>query len=260
MLCGELVNRIRSFSPVMGTMLVEVNTPGIGAIAEAAGLDFVIFDMEHSGFAWDSIRSAMAYCRGLRIGPLVRVPRGQSDYVSRALDVGAAGIMVPFVESEEQARAIVAAAKYPPEGRRGVISGAAHDDFRGGNTADMLARANRDTLILAQVKTATGAEEAAGIASVRGVDVLFVGHYDLSCSLGVPGEFGHPSVRAAVDKVLEGAAVAGKPVGRMAFSLEEMEEAVADGFTVIAYQTDIGLLREGYRRAADHLGRRIRRG
>ena len=238
---------------MLGSMLHEVNTPGIGAIGQAAGLDFLIYDMEHSGFGWDSIRAAMATCRGLRLQPIVRVPATRSDYISRALDIRGAGVMVPFVDSAAQAREIATAAKYPPLGRRGVAAGVAHDDFIAGDTGEMLQRANREKIVFAQIESEAGVEEAGAIAATAGLDVIFVGHYDLSCSLGVPGDVGHPKVRSAVGRILGAVRQNHKAAGRMVFTLDQLDEALADGFSVIAYQSDIGILRAGFAQAVDHV-------
>ena len=111
----------------VGTMVFEFNTTGIGRIIGATGADFVIFDMEHTGWSIETIRMLMATTRAADVVPMVRVPATQYHLLSRPLDVGAMGLMVPMVEDETQARLIVDSATYPPQGRRGCAFGVAHE-------------------------------------------------------------------------------------------------------------------------------------
>ena len=120
---------LKAGGTAFGTMIFEFNTTGIGRIAAAAGAEFVIFDMEHTGWGIDTIRTLIASARGADIVPLVRVPATQYHLLSGPLDAGAGGLMMPMVESEEQARLIAHSTKYPPTGKRGAAFGVAHDDF-----------------------------------------------------------------------------------------------------------------------------------
>jgi 2-keto-3-deoxy-L-rhamnonate aldolase RhmA len=104
----------------IGTFMFEFNTTGIGRIAAEAGADFAVFDMEHTGWSVETIRILIATTRSTSMIPYVRVPATEYHFIARVLDAGAMGIMVPMVENVEQARTIVASAKYPPAGRRGV--------------------------------------------------------------------------------------------------------------------------------------------
>src|SRR5262245_21701018 len=122
----------------VGTFVFEFNTSGIARIVAEAGADFIVFDMEHTGWSVETIRTQIATRRSTSIIPLVRVPATYYDFIARVLDMGALGVMVPMVESTEQARAIVAAAKYPPVGRRGAAFGVSHDDYTGGDIVEKI--------------------------------------------------------------------------------------------------------------------------
>src|SRR5205807_994798 len=115
----------------IGTMFFEFNTTGVARIAANAGADFALFDTEHTGWDADTIRTLMATARAAALVPMVRVPATQYHLIARPLDLGAMGIMIPMVESEEQARLFVRSAKYPPDGGRGAAFGVAHDDYEG---------------------------------------------------------------------------------------------------------------------------------
>ena len=141
---------------------------------------------------------------------MVRVPALQYHFISRILDVGAMGVVVPFVASEQQARRSSSHAKYPPEGRRGVAFGVAHDGYRGGNLVPKMRRANEEVMLIAQIENAEGVEHADQIAAVDGIDALWIGQFDLSTSLGIPGRFDHRFFQEATRKVVEACRSHGK--------------------------------------------------
>jgi 2-keto-3-deoxy-L-rhamnonate aldolase RhmA len=233
----------------LGTMVFEFNTPGIGRLAAEAGAEFVIYDMEHTGWSIETVRMLMATTRAANTIPMVRVPATEYHLLSRPLDVGAMGLMVPMVESAEQARLIVSSAKYPPEGRRGAAFGVAHDDYAGGDIVEKMRSANEEIVLIAQIETAAGVEHVDAIAAVPGIDVLWIGHFDLSNSLGVPGQFAHPTYTAAVQRVLAACRENGKVPGIMGGDLAMAQESLAQGFRMVAYGGDLWLyqaaLREG---------------
>jgi 2-keto-3-deoxy-L-rhamnonate aldolase RhmA len=228
----------------LGSMVFEFNTPGLPRIAAAAGVDFLIYDMEHSGFDIETIRMLMAASRSAELAPMVRVPALEYHFIARALDVGALGVMVPMLETEEMARELVACVKYPPRGRRGAAFTVAHDDFRDGEVAAKMQRANEETLTIALLETRLGVENAERIAAVDGIDVLWIGHFDLSNSMGIPGQFQHPDLQASIDRILAAAKRHGKACGFMAASVEEGRALIARGFRVLCYWGDIWIYRD----------------
>ena len=129
----------------------------------------------------------VAASRGTGVVPMVRVPRGEYHFIARALDVGAQGIMVPMVESVAQARDIAQSAHYPAQGRRGAAFGFAHDDYAPGDPTDKMREADARNLVIAQIETERGLEVVEEIAAVEGIDCLWLGHFDLTNFLGIPG-------------------------------------------------------------------------
>jgi 2-keto-3-deoxy-L-rhamnonate aldolase RhmA len=228
----------------LGTMVFEFATTGIGRIIASSGADFAIFDMEHSGWSTETVKSLVASCGGTGLVPMVRVPATEYHLISRVLDSGAMGIMVPMVQGEEQARFIVQSAKYPPVGRRGAAFGVAHDDYSLGDVADKMRAANGESLLIALIETAAGVEAVERIAAVDGIDVLWVGHFDLTNSLGIPAQFQHPSYLEAVELVLAACRRYGKAAGFMVASPEEAEAKLAQGFRCLAYWGDIWLYQQ----------------
>jgi 2-dehydro-3-deoxyglucarate aldolase/4-hydroxy-2-oxoheptanedioate aldolase len=237
----------------LGTFVFEFHTSGIARIVAEAGADFIVFDMEHTGWSVESIRGLIATARCTTAIPLVRVPATEYDFIARILDVGAMGIMVPMVESAEQARAIVAAAKYPPLGRRGAAFGVAHDDYTGGDIVEKIASANREGLLLAQIETAAGLKNVDAIAATPGIDVLWIGQFDLSISMGIPGQFANPELIAAMDRVVAACQKHGKFAGIMAPDLATARDFLRQGFRMISYSGDLWVFQAALRQALSDL-------
>lgn len=239
--------KLRDGGVSVGTMVFEFGTTGIARIVAAAGAEFVLFDMEHTGWSMETIRLLLATARGADLVPMVRVPATEYHFLARVLDVGALGLMVPMVESAEQARLIVQSAKYPPLGRRGAAFGVAHDDYQGGDAVAKMQTANAETLLIAQIETARGLDNLEAIAAVEGIDVLWIGHNDLTNSMGIPGQFDHPRYREAVTRVLDAARRHGKAAGFMATDVEQGRSQLDQGFRILAYGGDVWLYQQALR-------------
>jgi 2-keto-3-deoxy-L-rhamnonate aldolase RhmA len=235
--------RLRAGGTAYGTMAFEFFTPGLMAVLAEAGADFVLLDTEHSGI--DTIKIQIATSRGLDIVPMVRVPGCHYHLIAPVLDAGAMGIMVPMVETAAQARQIASWCRYRPEGVRGVAFGMAHDDYGGGDVVQKLREANERTLVIALIETAAGIADAEAIMAVDGIDIGWLGHFDLTNSMGIPGQFDHPDFLAAVDRLVAACRLHGKPAGVLVGSVETAEAWRARGFRVFAYGTDISLLQQG---------------
>jgi 2-keto-3-deoxy-L-rhamnonate aldolase RhmA len=238
---------LQSGGNVYGTMAFEFFSPGLMAILAEAGADFVLLDTEHSGVGIETIKAQLAACRGLGIVPMVRVPGCHYHLIAPVLDAGAMGIMVPMVETAAQAQQIASWCRYRPQGVRGVAFGMPHDDYGGGDVVQKLREANERTLVIALIETAPGIANAEAIMAVEGLDIGWLGHFDLTNSMGIPGQFDHPDFLAAVDRLVAACRVHGKPAGILAGSVEIAEAWRARGFRIFAYGTDISLLQQSLR-------------
>jgi 2-keto-3-deoxy-L-rhamnonate aldolase RhmA len=228
----------------IGTMVFEFSTTGIGRIAAEAGAEYVVFDMEHTGWSIETIRGLIATTRAANTIPMVRVPATQYHLLSRPLDLGAMGLMVPMVEDEAQARLIAHSAKYPPQGGRGCAFGISHDDFTGGDVFGKMTSANDEVFLIAQIETATGVENCEAIAAVDGIDCLWVGHFDLTASMGIAAQFDHPDFLAAIDRVIAACNANGKAAGIMAGNVEAGRQWLERGFRAIAYWGDLWIYQQ----------------
>lgn len=231
-------------SPKIGTFVFEFAVPGIGQILKAAGADFAVLDMEHTGFGFDTVRAVVKYMQAGGLPVIVRVPSKAYDNIARAMDVGADGVMVPMVSSVEQAVHAVRTVKYFPDGHRGVAMGVAHERYRmgGGTLAERFAEHNARTLVVLQIEDGSGADAADEIAALDGVDVLWVGHNDLSVSLGKPGAFTDPAFVAAEEKTIAACRRNGKSAGRLAVNADEAALFTRRGYDWVSIAGDVGLL------------------
>ncbi len=237
----------------IGTMVFEFATTGIGRIVAEAGSEFVVFDMEHTGWDTETIKMLIATTRAADTIPMVRVPATQYHLMSRPLDAGAMGLMIPMVEDEAQARLIVQSAKYPPAGGRGCAFGVAHDDYTGGDVFAKMTSANDEGFIMAQIETATGVANCEAIAAVEGIDCLWVGHFDLTASMGIAAQFDHPDFLAALDRVVAACEAAGKVPGIMAGTVEDGRRWLDRGFRAVAYSGDLWIFQRALTEGIDAL-------
>ncbi len=236
-----------------GTLVIELASPGIGYILKAAGAQFVFLDMEHSGFGFDTVKQVLRYMEAAELPTIVRPPSRHYHHIARALDMGAEAILLPMVGSGEEAARIVAHAKYPPHGHRGVALGVAHDRYAPGAPVTKLRAANRRVAVFLIVETRQGVENVEAIAATDGVDGIWIGHSDLSTSLGVPGQLDHPDVIAAEERVARACVKNRKSFGCLVMNVESGVTAYHKGYDMICYSGDVWLMRETLRHGIDDL-------
>ena len=225
----------------VGHMILEFASRGMAQMLEVAGVDFVLIDTEHSSFTPAEVADLIAWFKATTIAPFVRVPQIQYHFIARTLDAGALGVMIPNVKNAAEARAIVEAAKYAPLGKRGVIMGAAHTDFKNVNPKEFMDYSNDNTTIICQIESQEGLDNLEAIASTPGVDVLWVGHFDLSQSMGIPAQFQHERFLAALKQVVEATQRYGLGAGIQPGSLAQAQEWLEMGFNVISYSADFAV-------------------
>lgn len=193
---------------------VGFNSPTIVEILGISGFDFVVIDNEHGPFSWAEVEHMVRAAQLRDITPIIRVVDSQPGTILKAFDSGAQGIHVPQVSTDEQAEAIVQAAKFPPLGKRGVAWSARSHLFGAGDGARYLQRHNEESLVAIHIETAEAVENLEQILSVPGIDIAYVGPVDLSVSMGYAAEGpGHPEVEAAAARILEVARKHGVKVG-----------------------------------------------
>jgi 2-dehydro-3-deoxyglucarate aldolase/4-hydroxy-2-oxoheptanedioate aldolase len=244
--------RLQQGDVLLGQLLLEFFTPGIGPMLDACGLDFVIFDMEHGRCDIQMLEQMIASCRGSGIVPMARVPDLNFAPLSRVLDLGARGVMIPRVETRQQTEEIVRQLKYAPQGKRGVALGVAHDLYRAAGP-EFFAQANEETTVIVQVETAKAFENLEAIVSVPGVDVAWIGHYDLTVSMGFPAQFDHPDLLKAMDDLVAVCRKCGVAPGFLPPTQESASHWISKGFRMMSLGSDIGVFLDGMRRFRDYV-------
>jgi 2-keto-3-deoxy-L-rhamnonate aldolase RhmA len=245
--------RLRQGQPVIGTWLDELRTPAVAQLLGAAGLDFLIVDMEHGPYTMETMAEIVRVARLVEITPIVRIPHLSWEWLGRVLDAGAQGLMLPRVEEAAQLEELVAGLKYPPAGRRGMASGLGNTDFRWVTTAEYIEFMNNELLITAQIETKAAVENLDALTQVQGIDVLFVGPEDLSISLGFPGQQQHPQVIETIAHVVAAVQQAGVAPGIHTSDLAALAPLCEQGVRFITYASDIELLYNGARQAVEAL-------
>ena len=233
--------------------MFEFPTTGIARVAAVAGAEFAVYDMEHTGWGIETIRMLIATTPRPNLAPIVRIPACEYHFVSRVLDAGAMGIMVPMVESVEQAELLVRSAKYPPVGRRGAAFSIAHDDYRNDPIPDVIESANREVQLIAQIETVKGLENVEKIAAVPEIDVLWVGLFDLTSSMGIPGQLQHPETLAAIQRVLAACSAYRKVPAVLVTSVPEGLAQLQAGFRMVAYGGDLWIYQSALRKGLNAL-------
>ncbi|MEU6192164.1 HpcH/HpaI aldolase/citrate lyase family protein [Streptomyces sp. NPDC047061] len=239
-----LRDAIRSSDRPLAGMWVCSGSPLVAEICAGGGLDWLLIDMEHSPNGLQSILAQLQAVAAYPVVPVVRIPEADPVVIKQVLDLGAKNILVPMVNSAEEARAVVEAAHYPPLGRRGVGSALARS-ARWNRIDNYLTNAAAHVSVFVQIETDEAVDAAAEIAATDGVDGVFVGPSDLAASMGYLGEQTHREVTAAVRRAFADVIAKGIPVGVNAFVPEVADDYVAAGASFVLVGADVALLARG---------------
>ena len=224
-------------------LLITIPSPELVEIVSSVGFDWLFFDLEHSAISIESLQN-MLRCVSDPCYAAVRVPEATSTHVAKVLEAGAEGVIFPRISTAEQARKAVSLCKYPPLGNRGVGVGRAQGY---GNTfSEYLEVANERIACIVQIEDETGVENAAQISAVEGVDALFVGPYDLSMSMGIPGEVAHENLEKIIHRLPE-IVSKGTGLGILTADMEAVREYSGLGYNLMACGLDTQLINNGAR-------------
>jgi len=238
----DLKNKFLNRNPVKGAMIFDFFSPGIPYVIKNSGCEFIIYDMEHGGLTLDKFKELSLISKGVGLTPMIRIPELSYNYIARSLDLGAKGIMIPMVNNQKEALEIVKYSKYPPLGRRGAGFGFAHNEYKKEHPIDVMEYANKNLINIIQIENEIGLENVEEIAKIDDVDCLWVGHFDLSNFLGVPGQFNSKLYLDAINKIIKAGKRHQKSLGIMVSTRQEMDFYSDLGFNIIAVGTEMNLL------------------
>ena len=248
----DLKAKLKEGVPAIGTMISEIRNPNLAYMLAQCGFDFFIIDNEHGSYSPETISDLIAGARGAGISTVVRIPEIRRETILKPLDCGAAGLLVPQVNTPDQAREILTHAKYPPLGNRGVALSRSHSLYGMPKAVEYLTQTNETTFIAVQAESPEAVENSEEIASIPGIDAIFVGPFDLSVGLGIPGQVTHPKEVEAIEKVVEACQKHGTVPGIHMNKLETLKEWIQKGMRFVTYGSDVDMLARG---AADSLAR-----
>jgi len=238
---------------VYGTSLEDCLDPEIALVLAAAGLDFFFVDTEHCTASYAQIQALCRVGRASGIIPLVRVAQNEPALITRALDVGAMGIIVPRIHSAEQARAALQTMKFSPLGHRGFGLRGIVTDLKSHTAQEEVDSANRETMAVLMIESKAGLESVEEIAPLPELDALFVGPYDLSPSLGIVEQFDNRLFVDSLERVIRACNRAGIAAGVQSRDMALLTRAREMGARFLMYGSDVSVLFAGYKDAVSEL-------
>ncbi len=242
--------KVKSGKALLGPFL-NLTNPAIIEIAGHAGFDYAIIDTEHGEIAVEMAVNMVRAAKLAGISPVVRVYKNEPELITKALDIGAEAVQIPQICSREEAEAAIRSAKFAPEGCRGCNRFTRGADYSHMSGADFFGKSNDTTAVILQVEGQKGMDNFEDIISVPGIDVLFIGPYDLSASLGIPGQVDHPLVMEAMDKSKKLADKYGVALG---FFVDTVEGAIKwreRGVRYLSIGADTGFIYNAFRQTTD---------
>ena len=240
-----LKQKLISGQKIFGTMLRVLRNPAVCYLAKNSGLDFVMFDCEHADYTMETLHDLFLTGNALGLESFLRVPNLEKQYISRALDQGAKGVMTPMLETPEMALQLVQYSKYRPVGDRGFSAGLAYSNYTvPGKHADIMNDYNNAVISIAQIETKLSVDNADAIAAVNGIDALLIGPNDLSISLDIPGDLFNPIELEAISHVAAACKKHGKAFGIHAG--QKMLQYFIDDLNLIMMQSDVDFLSAGF--------------
>jgi len=249
MLCNNyLQEKLKSGKQAFGTWNV-INSPMLVDVIASTGIDFIVIDAEHGAFSYETAQTLVGVCQSYQVSPIMRVGEVNESLILRAMDIGMHGVQLPNIQMAEDAQRFVKYAKYPPIGARGFSPYTKAGLYDVNNAKAMLEAANQNTLLIVNIEDEIGLKNLADIAKVDGIDVIFIGLFDLSKALGVPGDVGHKRVLNKLDEAIEIVHGCHKKVGSIASNYEMLNTLKGKGLDYMTYSVDTGMVKDAYQRA-----------
>jgi 2-dehydro-3-deoxyglucarate aldolase/4-hydroxy-2-oxoheptanedioate aldolase len=242
MRANRVKQMLREGKVALGVAQNAFPTVEVAKMAAGAGLDWLFLDTEHGPFTSQTVHDILQVCLLTPVTPIVRVADFQYDLVARTLDSGAEGIMFPRAESPEALAAAVSWTKFPPQGIRGFGLGPPHIGYETASLDEIREHQNRETLIIAQIESVRGLEAIDELVRVDGLDALLLGPADMSISLGVAGQWDHPKLWSAIDRIIEACNAAGRWPSIHVRNPEFAVKAIKQGMKLVSCGADSAML------------------
>jgi 2-keto-3-deoxy-L-rhamnonate aldolase RhmA len=239
---NDLKHKLKNGGLAIGTMISEIRNPNLAYMLGRCGFDFFVIDNEHGSYSPETVSDMIAAARGAGVFTIVRIPEIRREAILKPLDCGAAGLLVPQVDTADQAKEVMRHAKYPPMGNRGTALSRAHSLYDNPDFEEYLSRTNEATFVAVQAESPQAIDNLESIAATPGVDAIFVGPADLSVSMGIPGQFSHPREIEAIERVVAVCRKQGIAPGMHMSDFETLKHWIRKGMRFVTFSSDVDLL------------------
>ena len=246
-----LKEKLNNNVPVIGTWVVVPSINNIDIIS-SSGVDFVIIDREHGPITFETAQEMAIACDSRNVSPLMRVGDIEKSFIQNALDIGIHGIQIPNIETKEDALKVVNYSKYPPVGDRGFSPFTRAGDYTNLNSKKLLNESNSNTIVVLNVEGKNAIKNIDDILSVKYIDIIFVGLFDLSKELNIPGEIENPIILDALKLITKKCEERGIHVGTIATSINQIDQFIEIGLKYIVYGVDCNIIKTSYEKVIKH--------
>ena len=240
-----LKEKLENNKPTIGTWNI-IDSPMVVDIIASSGIDFIVIDAEHGAISYETAQIMIGLCESYNVTPIMRVGEINESLILRALDIGVHGVQLPNITTAEDAKQFVQFAKYPPMGVRGFSPYTKAGQYDVSKGKEMPKIANANTLLIANVEGQDGMDNLADIVQVEGIDVIFIGLFDMSKSLGIAGDVENPRVIQKLDEAIRIIHKYGKKVGSIASNLNMLNVLKKKNIDYLTYSVDTGMIKESY--------------
>jgi len=237
----------------IGSIVQDVTSPAFPLICSSYGLDFLFIDMEHTTYGMETIANIIMVTRLSGLTPIVRIPDLQYHFVSRCLDAGAQGIILPRVETREQVERLVEYSKFPPLGSRGCSITRGHNNFQPADVLTFVSQANKENMVIIQLESRKAIENIDSILSAEGIDCAFLGARDLGVSCGIAGNPDDELIGQALQALIDAGKKYDVHIGLFGREIPHIKKWVGKGVDWLIYNTDLGLIRDSLSRGIKEL-------
>lgn len=253
----SLKQKLKSNKLTLGTW-ITIGHPSIVEILATAGFEWMVVDLEHSPISIETAQTLFTCIQANNMAALARVSKNEEVVIKRVMDAGADGVIVPMIKNKEEAERAVSYVKYPPVGKRGV--GLSRAQKYGIGFQEYVEWVNNEAVVIAQIEHIQAVENLEAILSVDGIDSIIVGPYDLSASMGYPGQYHRDDVKDALQRVVEVTRQMNKPLGFHVIESDprEVEKRIQQGYTLLAYSLDFFFLGDTARMGMQHLRSKVK--
>lgn len=246
-----LKEKIKGKDSILGMMLSELAAPNILRIMKASGFEYVIVDCEHGYFDFSQLALLSAVGKGIHMPVIVRIPSISREYITKVLDIGVEGILVPMINSAKEVEEVIKYAKYTPIGARGISTTRPHSEYHIDNLKDYMERANQKTVIMVQIETQEAVDRIESIVAVEGIDTVFIGPNDLAADMGIPGDFEDEKMQEAILKVINAADRHGINSGIITSNMKLIHNCRQQGMRVFSCSSEVGMMLKGAKNIYD---------